>query len=308
MITTLLRIIKYGGQSFFRNGWLSTATIVIMVTALLVVGNLIVFNIGMKNAISSVRSKIDVSVYFKDGVSEKAILSIQKELETLPEVASIEYVSKEKALELFRENNKNYPTINQALEEFDENPLAASLNIKAKDPKEFSKIVDYINGMAAWRADIDKISYTETQIIIDRLTQIFDSVQVVGWTVTIFLMLTAILVTFSTISLAIYSNREEIGIMRLVGASNYFIRGPYIVTGIIYGLIASVTSFLIIWMYVWFNSATSNFYTLSQLFIELGIPKYFHANFFGILGYQLLFGVVLGIASSVIAIGRYLKV
>ena len=186
--------------------------------------------------------------------------------------------------------------------------MAASLNIKAKDPKEFSKIVDFINSNKTWQSDISKISYTETQVIINRLTQIFDSVQTIGWTITIFLMFTAILVTFNTISLAIYSNREEINIMRLVGASNYFIRGPYLITGVIYGLIAGLISFLIIWLYVWLNSSTTEFYTLSQLLLELGIPKYFHANFFKVLGYQLVFGVVLGIASSAIAIGRYLKI
>jgi cell division transport system permease protein len=96
--------------------------------------------------------------------------------------------------------------------------------------------------------------------------------------------------------------------MRLVGAANYFIRGPYLVTGIMYGLIAGFLSFLIIWFYIWFNSAPSQLYSISQLMWELGIPKYFHANFFIVLFYQLFFGVVLGIASSAIAIGRYLKI
>ena len=307
MLTTLIRIFKYGAQSFYRNGWLSTATIIIMVTALLVVGNLIIFNIGIKSAINSIRDKIDISIYFKDEVGEKTILGIQKILEQQPEIASIEYISKERALEIFKERHKDDPTINQAIQELDQNPLATALNVKAKDPKDFSKIVDFINKNSAWQGDISKISYTETQLIIDRLTKIFDSVQTIGWIVTIFLMLTAILVTFNTISLAIYSNREEIGIMRLVGASNYFIRGPYLITGIIYGIIAGLLSFLIIWLYVWFNSASVDFYSLSQLFMELGIPKYFHSHFFRVLGYQIFFGVILGIASSAIAINRYLK-
>ncbi len=308
MLTTLIRIFKYGIQSFWRNGWLSMATIVIMVIALLVVGNLIIFNIGVNNAIEAIRSKIDISIYFKDEVGEKSILSTQKILEEQSEVSGVEYISKDKALSDFKDKHKDDPTINQAIQELDENPLAASLNIKAKDPKNFSKIVEFINSNKTWQSDISKISYTETQVIIDRLTSIFDSVQTIGWTITIFLIFTAILVTFNSISLAIYSNREEIGIMRLVGASNYFIRGPYLITGVIYGIIAGIISFLIIWLYIWLNSTTTEFYTLSQLLLELGIPKYFHANFFKILGYQLIFGVIFGISSSAIAIGRYLKI
>ena len=220
----------------------------------------------------------------------------------------VEYISKEKALLIFKEEHKDDPTINEALQELNENPLMASLNIKAKNTKDFAGIVQFINKNKDWEGDISKISYGETQTIIDRLTQIFASVQAIGWTVTIFLILTAVLVTFSTISLAIYSNREEIGIMRLVGAANFFIRGPYLVTGIMYGLIAGFLSFLVIWLYVWLNSAPSEFYSISQLMVELGIPKYFHTNFFKVLFYQLFFGVALGISSSAIAIGRYLKI
>lgn len=307
MLTTFIRILKYGTQNFWRNGWLSSATVVIMIFALLVVGNLIIFNIGIRNAIAAIKSQIDISVYFTDDAGETAILAIQKELEAESHVERVEYVSKEKAIGLFKEKHKDDPTINQALQELNENPLAASLNIRAKDQKDFSQIVEFINAKKEWQSDIAKISYSETQLIIDRLTQIFDSVQTIGWTVTIFLIFTAVVVSFNTISLTIYSNREEIGIMRLVGGSNYFIRGPYLVTGILYGLIAGFFSFLIIWMYVWFNSAPSQLYSISQLLVELRVPAYFHANFFKILFYQLFFGTLLGIVSSAIAVSRYLK-
>lgn len=307
MFTTLLRIVKYGTQNFLRNGLLSTATIVIMVFALLVVGSLIIFNVGIDNAINAIKDQIDISVYFKDDVGEKDILAIQKALEEEPHVARVEYVSKDQALSLFKERHESDPIIAQALQELNENPLAASLSIKAKDQKDFPQIVEFITKNDQWQADVSKISYTETQLIIDRLTQIFDSIQTIGWTVTIFLIFTAVVVTFNTISLTIYSNREEIGIMRLVGGSNYFIRSPYLVTGVIYGLIAGMVSFLFLWFYVWLNSVPSNSYTAFQLLGELRIPAYFHSNFFKILSYQIFFGVLLGIASSVIAVSRYLR-
>jgi cell division transport system permease protein len=308
MFTTFLRVIKYGIQNFFRNGWLSTATVIIMILALLVVGNLLIFSVGVKTVVKSIRDQIDIGVYFKDEIGEKDILNIQKVLEEQSKVEKVEYISKEKALFLFKEKHKDDPTINQAIQELNENPLAASLNIKARDPKDFSEIVEFINQNQGWQNNISKITYSEIQIIIDRLTQIFDNVQTIGWTVTIFLILTAIMVAFNTISLAIYSNREEIGIMRLVGASNFFIRGPYIVTGIVYGLIGGILSFIIIWFYIWFSSSSSQFYSIAKLLFELGIPKYFHSNFFEILTYQIFFGIFLGITSSVIAINRYLKI
>jgi len=302
MLTTLFRIIKYGFLGFWRNGWLSTATLSIIVLALLVFEGLIISNVLTKTALTSLQEKIDISVYFKSNTSEDDILKIKKSLESLAEVKGVEYISRDRALEIFKERHKDDPTITQSLEELKENPLLASLNIKAHNPKEYVTIADYLE-KADFKVWFEKVTYAQNAIVIERLGRIIDTAEKGGLILIIFLALIAVLITFNTIRLAIYSSREEIGIMRLVGASNSFIRGPYVVEGIIYGLVAGILSVIIALPIIYFVSP------YVKIFIsEMNLWLYFTSNLIGILGYQLLFGVGLGVISSVIAIRKYLRI
>jgi len=302
MLTTLFRIIKYGFLGFWRNGWLSTATLSIIVLALLVFEGLIISNVLTKTALTSLQEKIDISIYFKSNTSEDDILKIKKSLESLAEVKGVEYISRDRALEIFKERHKDDPTITQSLEELKENPLLASLNIKAHDPKEYATIADYLE-KADFKVWFEKVTYAQNAIVIERLGRIIDTAEKGGLILIIFLALIAVLITFNTIRLAIYSSREEIGIMRLVGASNSFIRGPYVVEGIIYGLVAGILSVIIALPIIYFVSP------YVKIFIsEMNLWNYFTAHLIGILGYQLLFGVGLGVISSVIAIRKYLRI
>ncbi|PIU98488.1 hypothetical protein COS61_01135 [Candidatus Wolfebacteria bacterium CG03_land_8_20_14_0_80_40_12] len=302
MLTTLFRVIKYGFLNFWRNGWLSVATLSIVVMALLVFEGLIIFNVLTKTAIETFKDKIDISVYFKIDTPEDEILRMKKSLETLTEVKIVEYISRDKALEVFKERHKDDPTIAQSLEELQENPLMASLNIKARNPKEYAAIANNLE-KTSFRNWFEKITFAQNAALIERLGKIIDTAEKGGMIMIILLAIIAVLVTFNTIRLAIYSNREEIGIMRLVGASGSFIRGPYVVEGIIYGLMAGVLSVIIALPIVYFISP----------YIEIFIPEinllfYFTSNLFILLGYQLLFGVSLGIISSSIAIRKYLRI
>lgn len=302
MLTALVRIIKYGIQGFWRNGWLSTATIFIMILALIVFEGLIIFNILTKTALQSVQDKIDISVYFKLETSEDEILKTKKSLDSLVEVKSVEYVSRDKAMEIFQERHQDDPLISQALEELNSNPLMASLNIKAYDPQKYAAIADYFNNDSLKNL-ISKVTYADNAVIINRLARIIDTSEKGGLILTLFMAFTAVLVTFNTIRLAIYSNREEIGIMRLVGASNAFVRGPYVVEGIIYGLIAGFLSIAIILPIIYFTSPYFN------IFIpEINLWKYFTSNLAKFLSYQILFGIALGIVSSFVAVRKYLKI
>jgi len=302
MLTTLFRIIKYGFLGFWRNGWLSTATLSIIFLALLVFEGLMIFNVLTKNALEAIQNKIDISVYFKTNIPEDDILKIKKSLESLAEVKSVEYISRDKALEIFKERHKGEETIIQSLEELKDNPLLASLNIKAHNPKEYATIADYLE-KANFKIWFEKVTYAQNAVAIERLSRIIDTAEKGGLVLIIFLALIAVLVTFNTIRLAIYSTREEIGIMRLVGASNSFIRGPYVVEGIIYGLLAGILSVIIALPIIYFISP------YVKIFIpEMNLWSYFTSNLAGILGYQLLFGVGLGVVSSVIAVRKYLRI
>lgn len=302
MLVNLARVIKYGFQSFLRNGWLSFATITVMILVLLVFGGLILFNVVTKATIQSLQDKIDISVYFKSNVSEDSILSVRSSLEKLAEIKSVEYISQDRALEEFKVKHKDEPVISQALAEFSINPLLASLNIKAKDPHQYAGIADYLNNSTLQNV-VEKISYTQNQIVIDRLVAIVDTVQKFGIALNIFLALVATLVTFTTIRLAIYSNSDQISVMRLVGASNWFIRGPYIIEGILYGIIGGILSFII-----WIPLIKFIHPYVINFVVEANLLVYLQSNFIFFLGYQLILGIFLGVVSSLVAIRRYLRI
>lgn len=302
MLTALSRIIKYGILGFWRNGWLSTATIAIMILALVVFEGLIIFNVLTETALQSLQNKIDISVYFKIDSAEDEILKIKKSLEALGEVKRVEYISRDKALEIFRARHQDEETINQALETLETNPLSASLRIQAYNSKDYAIIDAYLKN-ESFKPLIDKISYSKNSTVIERLNKIIETVKQSGMFLTALFSFVAVLITFNTIRLAIYSNREEIGIMRLVGASNVFIRGPYAVEGIIYGVIAGVLSFAL--------SAPVIYYIdpYIKIFIpEMEIWSYIASNSLKLIGYQIFFGVILGLISSSIAIRKYLRI
>ena len=301
MVTTAVRLIKYGFKNFSRNGWLSVATVAVMLLALLLFLGLLIVPYTTLSILDSVKDKIDISVYFQLSAPEDEILRIQKSLEGLEEVKSVEYTSRDKAMENFNAKHKDDAAA-QALAELNGNPFLASLSIKANDPGQFSVIDDYVNN-DRFDSVVDRVTYAENQMVIDRLTRIVNNVNTGGFALTVILAVIAILVAFNTIWLAMYSNREEISIMRLVGASNMYIRGPYVVEGIIYGLIAAVASMIIA-----IPAILSVGSWLTRMDAGVNLSGYFFGNFFSLLFYQLFFGVLLGALSSFIAIRRYLKI
>lgn len=301
MSTTLARILKYGFQLFYRHGWLTIATITVMVIALVMYQALILFGVVTDTATASLQDKIDISVYFKTVATEDDILNIEKSLKGLPEVKEVEYVSRDRALEIFKEAHKDDLNINQALAELDSNPLRASINIKANDTNDYPIIAAYLEN-EGFQAVVEKVTFAENKLAIDRLNKLIDTMRKVGFSITIFLAFAASLVAFNTIRLAIYSNREEIGIMRLVGAANSFIKGPYLFNGILYGATGALVT--ILFMIPAVNLASPYF----QAFIpELNLASYFYRHIASLFMYLLMFGTGLGIVSSWVAIRRYLK-
>jgi len=299
--TNLRRITKTGILNYKRNGWLSTATVLVMILMLFVIGNLVFTGALASVILSSFESKVDISVYFLPDAPENSIISIKKELETLPDVRDINYISREAALELFRNRHKGNQLIAAALEEIGENPLQASLNIRAKDPSRYAAISEFL--LQKNYREIDKINYFENQQVIERMGAIFKTLRGAGTFLAFFLAFIAVLVTFNTIRLAIYTMREEIGIMRLVGASKWFIRGPFIVSGILYGATSALITLMVFFPLIWLISPR-----LALLVPEFNIFQYFLDNL--IVFAVLMFGggIVIGVLSSWIAIRRYLQV
>ncbi len=302
MFTTLNRIIKSGFMNFWRNGWLSTATVLIMTITLAVWTSIFLTNVVLTSVLDMLAEKVDVSVYFTLGSKESNILSLKSKLEGLKEVASVEYVSAEQALQIFKKSHADDEILIKSVEELPDNPLEASLNILAKDSSNYGAIADFIN-KSDEKSAISKINYTENKIVIDRLNNIIKVLRQSGAAAGLVLAFIAFLVAFNTVRLAIYSSREEITVMKLVGASNWFVRGPFIIEGILHGIIGSIFSLAIVVIVASFLGPK-----LSNFLPEINIINYIGDNFWFLLIFQALGGIILGVFSSWFAIRKYLNI
>ena len=301
MIESIKRVLKWGLKNFWRNGWLSTATVSIMVLTLLVITVLLMVNVVANAVLDNLENKIDISVYFKLQTSEEEILKVKTQLEQLAEVENIDYTSQNEALVSFKEKHKDNPVLLQSLDELENNPLEASLNIKAKQTSQYASINQFLESVH-YKDIIDKVNYLQNKGVIEKLGKIIIDVKTVGLVISLALAIIVFLVTFNAIRLAIYSSREEINIMRLVGASNWFIRGPFIVEGLLYGVIATVITTILLYPTFYFTSPKiSGFLPVGDIF------SYFKANILALFFLLLAIGVVLGAFSSFIAVRKYLK-
>ncbi len=294
-------MLKNGYLSFRRNDWLSAATVLIMVMVLFILGNLIFLGAFAGTVLNTFESKIDISVYFKPEAPEQSIFAVQKDLDSLPGVAKTTYVSKETALTQFKEKHKNNALVVGALNELGTNPLQANLNIRAQNPSYYASISDFLAGKNY--AMVDKINYFENQEVIEKFGSILATIRGSGAVVMLLIAFIAVLVAFNTIRLAIYTMREEIGIMKLVGASNRFVKGPFIIVGVFYGVIAAFVATLIFFPITWFLAPK-----LEILVPQFNLFGYFLGNFFQFFGLMALSGIVLGVLSSSIAVRKYLKI
>lgn len=270
-----------------------------MVLALVVFAGLLLFNYSARRVAAFVEDKIDISVYFFTNAPEDQILAVQQSLESLSEVKSVEYISRDRALEIFRESYRDDPVISQGLNELDANPLEASLNIKAQKPDQYAAIASYLESPNL-KTYIDSVSYSKNQAAVDRLTAIVNRINGGGLIATIVLAAIAGLVVFNTVRIAIHSNREELSVMRLVGASNALVRGPLMIEGAMSGIISAILSLAVISPAVYFISP--------QLDVPgLELFRYFYTHLPQLFLYQLLFGVGIGVFSSFVAVRRYLR-
>lgn len=300
-MTTLKRILKSGYLNFHRNGWLSAATIMVMVLSLFVLGNLIFISAFTATILAEFKSKIDVSVYFTKDAPEENIFAVKKDLELHPDVAQVQYISREAALSLFRERHQDEELIKQALDELGENPLQASLNIRAKNPSQYAAISEFLSSKKY--PVVEKINYFENKLVIERLSSILNSVRGGGSVLVLVLAVIAVLVSFNTIRMAIYTTREEIGIMRLVGATRWFIRGPFLVSGVLYGASAAALTLLIFFPLVWLISPR-----LMLLMPSFDLFQYFLTNLLEFSAILFGAGILIGISSSFLAVRKYLDI
>jgi len=298
----LKRTFIEGLDNFRRNGWLSFATVSVLAISLYIISVTCILGVTANIVLKNIQDKINVSVYFNPDVEENTILDIKNKLVGYQEIKSIDYVSKDQALEQFKKLGNNDPSISQALEEIGDNPLLSSLVIKAKTPDQYDIITKAISN-SSFAENISKIDFEENKAAIQRLSSIIKLVEKVGFTLGIVFVFIGIMITFNAIRLTMYAHKHEFEVMRLVGASNIYIRMPFVFEGIFYG---ATSAFLVmIFLFI-----TSKFLApITQGSIAGGdILSFYFSHFFTIFGSLLVSGILLGTLSGVIAIRRYLKV
>jgi cell division transport system permease protein len=305
MWTSIKRIAKAGFVNFWRNGFVSLASLSVMTVTLLVIGVTIFFSALLNSSLIQLKNKVDINVYFITSAEESDILSFKKDIEALPEVKSVEYLSRDDVLAQFKEKHTDDELILQAFDQLGDNPLGATFNINAKDPAQYESIAKFIEDKAAGSTSIvRKVSYHgDKKEAIDSLSNFIASSKRIGSLIITLFMLISVLITFNTIQLVIYSSREEISVMRLVGASTTYIRGPFMITGLMYGLFAGLFALLLLYgIALYIGPSTTLF------FGGVNLATYYLQNFAMVCATIVGGGVVLGAISSFLAVRRYLTI
>ncbi len=303
---TLERIIKNGFVNFGRNIWLAIAAIAMMAITLTILLFAIVANNTFSHSIADLTSHIDVVEYLKDSVTPAQLDKQLKQLKQLPNVKSAAYTSKADALKIYEQQNANNSTLLAAISETD-NPLPASITIKPVDPDKLQDIQSFFDEPAQKALQSDPTSYSgDRKAAIDKITaatHFFEQAGAIG--IIIFIVI-SMLIIFNTIRMAIFNRRDELVIMRLLGASTAYIRGPFVVETMLYGAVAAGISLIVCWSLFRLASSTLNASTLGLLDIHYS-SQFFSDHLFTILTVQILVGILIGAASSSIATRRYLK-
>lgn len=308
IFTKFKRVVRSGFVNFWRNGFLSLSSILVLSLSLLVFGGLIFFSTLNKSFIESVKDKVDINVYFSLNAPEQDIFDLKKTLEKMPEVKSVDYISREESIKRFREKHQDNTLILQGLDEIGDNPLPAVLTIKAKDPSQYETIAKFLSD----KSSVDDVNYSRNKIIIDRLSRIIPLVEKTVTVLIIVLVLIAAMVTFNTIRVIIFASKDEIAVMKLVGASNMYVRGPFVISGMMYGIFSAIISLIILGLFAYYMDALYirflNAYPGDISVVRHILFSYYVSNFAQIFAILMGSGIVLGAVSSYLAVRRYLNV
>ncbi|MCX6794774.1 MAG: permease-like cell division protein FtsX [Candidatus Falkowbacteria bacterium] len=300
---SLYHIIKFSFQDIVRNIWLTIVTITILLLALFSINTLATVRLISDNAVAAIKEKIDISLYLKPETAESEIIALKNKIAASAKVKEVIYTSKQSAIVSFRAKYENDPTVLAALQELGRNPLSPSLTVIPKNFDESNLVINDLKMLDS--SIIESRDFSDNSAILNKINNITKRVNEVGLVLIMIFVLTSLLVVYNTIRVAIYTHRQEIEIMRLVGASNSFIFMPYVFSALVYALV----SILII------ISIFYPFLTLLQPYLEtffmgynVNILSYFVDNFFLIFGVQLLAVLVINIVASLFAVRKYAKV
>jgi len=297
------RVVRFAFQDFYRNFWLSVATISVLVLTLISVNVLLTVNVIGKVALSMVKSKIDVSVHFKPEIDESRVQTIKISLLSMPDVKDVEYVSPAQSLERFSDMYKKDELVLKSLGEVGVNPFGSTLVIKAREIEGYPKIMQALEEPALSEM-VEEKDFDDRQALITRIESIAKKIEWFGLGASLIFCLITLLIVFNTIRVSIYTHRDEIRIMRLVGASNSFIRGPFYVEAIIWSVLALGLTLALMY------PAISFFQPFVQRFFgtdAVDMIGFYRANYLRVFGSQLAAVALMALITTKMATGRYLR-
>lgn len=297
------RVIRSGFINFWRSSVVSLSSVIVVTIALFVIGGLILAQAFLTTSLDEIKAKVDISVSFQPDATEEEVLIFKKELVALPAVRQVVYRSREEEFADFKQRNQDNALIMQSLQEVG-NPLGARLNIEATDPSHYESIAAFLKSDSALspggRSIIYQVNFKKASV--DALSAIINTTQRVSFALALLFIFIALIVTFNTVSLTIYISREEISVMRLVGADNRYIRGPFIIEGMIAGLFATLLALLLLYpATIWVRNATAG------VAGSLDLAVYYLDHFTSIALTLLLSGLFVSILASVLAIRKHLR-
>ncbi|HSX24734.1 MAG TPA: permease-like cell division protein FtsX [Candidatus Andersenbacteria bacterium] len=303
---TFFRVLRNAFRNFRRNVWLSIATTVIMTLTLLVISFLYIVNVVGTQVLTSFSQKVDIAVIFKDSTTPDQIATIQHAVASRSDVADTHIISSDEALDQFRTKHKNDPYIEQALSELQRNPLPSSMYIVAKDPQFYTDISNNLQN-PTYSQYIEKVNFEDSKTVIERLIHIMTVTKNTALLVTGIFAVLVMLIMFNTIRLAIYSFREEIDIMRLVGASRWYIQSPFIVESMLVAIISVAISIIITFVLLNAGADQINRFFFAGQNTAFDIYAYATSHWVQLIGTEVGVALILAIMSSYIAVRRYLK-
>lgn len=303
---TFGRIVRTGMLNFLRNMWLAIAAMAIMIITLSIILFSVIVNATFSNTVDQITNKIDVSIYLKDSVTSSQTQTLIKQLKALPSVQHVTYLDKEQALQAYEKQNAGNEQLLQAITETN-NPLPATIKVKPVDLNQIDQIRAFVSKPSNMALQSDPASDNgDRRAAIDKITRATNILQRAGVIAVLVFATISVLIIFNTIQMAIFNRRDELQIMRLLGASTWFIRGPFVVEAVIYGILSAVVSVLL--MNAIFITASGSLQATSFGLLDISYSQsFFEAHYWILLTVQLGLGIFIGAASSIIATRRYLK-
>ncbi len=297
-----------GFRGFYRNRTVSLSSIFILTITLSIVASFYLSRAVFDYTLTQIREKVDVRVYFTVDATDDQITTIQAKLRGLTQVKSVTYTSKEVALEEFKKKHEGDQLTLQALDELGANPFGASLAIVAKDTSQYDAIAKQLSSGSGLLGDsvgaVDKINYYQLKDSIDKLNNIIGWTNTVGFWISILFILMSCMIVYNTIRLAIFVYRDEIAVMKLVGASNMFIRSPFLIEAGIYCLTSIIIQTVILYLiFIGIQPYLTSF--LQQYSVSL--VSLFAQNWQWYVIYQFIVCLGITMLSAYIATRKYLK-